>query len=40
MGYTIVELLKSRDDTGIPEVRIAGNGKGDNNREKGLNPAE
>ena len=40
MGYIIVGPLKSRDDIGIPEVRIAGGGEEDDSREKGLNPAE
>ena len=40
MGYTIVELLKSCDNTKIPEVRIANSGEKDDNWEKGLKLAK
>ena len=40
MGYTIVGLIKSRDDTGVPEVRTAGNGEEEDSREKGLKLAK
>ena len=36
LGYTIVEPLKSRDDTRVPEVRTVGGSKKDDSREKGL----